>query len=374
MEVKVVLLSGGSSGIGAATAHLLASAGMKVYAGSRRGTVDVPQEGIVPVKLDVNDAATVQVVVEDIVSREGQLDAVICNAGNGVYGPVEGTLEEEARAQFETTFFGSLKCIEACLPVFRRQGFGRIVTVDSVMGILPLPYQVFYSCAKAALLSLTEGLAMEVAGTGIECCCVLPGDVATGFTQARKLNAAAQAPDSPYKEKMARYGSARAWADDLYARLLADGTGGAYGLLGYSMGTIAMAEILKRILDDPEIPDPVHVFLAAHEPHTKAELAGYKPDELNEWVKERTIRFGGIPEKLLKNEPFWRMYLPLYRADYTLIGKYRFEDLQFRTRIPATVFYSETDTPRKDMEGWSRFFIGLCRGRRRIGLSRSPAG
>ena len=204
MEVKVVLLSGGSSGIGAATAHLLASAGMKVYAGSRRGTVDVPQEGIVPVKLDVNDAATVQAVVEDIVSREGHLDAVICNAGNGVYGPVEGTLEEEARAQFETTFFGSLKCIEASLPVFRRQGFGRIVTVDSVMGILPLPYQVFYSCAKAALLSLTEGLAMEVAGTGIECCCVLPGDVATGFTQARKLNAAAQAPDSPYKEKMAR--------------------------------------------------------------------------------------------------------------------------------------------------------------------------
>ncbi len=204
MEVKVVLLSGGSSGIGAATAHLLASAGMKVYAGSRRGTIDVPQDGIVPVKLDVNDADTVQAVVEDIVSREGHLDAVICNAGNGVYGPVEGTLEEEASAQFATTFFGSLKCIEACLPVFRRQGFGRIVTVDSVMGILPLPDHVFYSCAKAALLSLTEGLAMEVAGTGIECCCVLPGDVATGFTQARKLNAAAQAPDSPYKEKMAR--------------------------------------------------------------------------------------------------------------------------------------------------------------------------
>ena len=202
MEVKVVLLTGGSSGIGAATAHLLADAGMKVYAGSRRGTIDQPQDGIVPVKLDVNDAAAAQAVVADILEKEGRLDAVICNAGNGIYGPVEGTTEEEARSQFETTFFGSLKTIEACLPVFRKQGFGRIVTVSSVMGILPLPYQVFYSSAKSALLFLTEGLAMELAGTGVECCCVLPGDVATGFTQARKLNIAAQDPHSPYKEKM----------------------------------------------------------------------------------------------------------------------------------------------------------------------------
>lgn len=204
MKVTVVLLTGGSSGIGAATAHLLASAGMKVYAGSRRGTIDIPQEGIVPVKLDVNDAAMAATVVADILANEGHLDAVVCNAGNGVYGPVEGTLEEEARSQFETTFFGSLKTIEACLPVFRQQGFGRIVTVASVMSILPLPYQAFYAAAKAALMSLSESISMELAGTGVECCCVLPGDVATGFTQARRLNAAAQAPDSPYKENMAR--------------------------------------------------------------------------------------------------------------------------------------------------------------------------
>ncbi len=204
MEVKVVLLSGGSSGIGAATAHLLASAGIKVYAGSRRGTIDIPQEGIVPVKLDVNDAAMTEAVVADIVAREGHLDAVICNAGNGVYGPVEGTLEEEARNQFETTFFGSLKSIEACLPVFRRQSYGRIITVASVMSILQLPYQGFYAAAKAALMSLTESLSMELAGTGIESCCILPGDVATGFTSARKLNAAAQDPNSPYKKSMER--------------------------------------------------------------------------------------------------------------------------------------------------------------------------
>ena len=88
------------------------------------------------------------------------------------------------------------------ISIFRHQGYGRIITVSSVMGILPLPYQVFYSSAKAALLFLTEGLAMELDGSGIECCCVLPGDVATGFTSARKLNEAAKVPGSPYASRM----------------------------------------------------------------------------------------------------------------------------------------------------------------------------
>lgn len=204
MEVKTVLLTGGSSGIGAATARILASAGMKVYAGSRRGTVDTPCEGVIPIKLDVNDQAMTEAAVADIVAREGHLDAVICNAGNGVYGPIEGTLEEEARAQLETTFFGSLKTIEACLPTFRRQGYGRIITVTSVMAILELPYQGLYVAAKSALLRLTETLSMELMGSGIECCSILPGDVSTGFTQARHLNKAALDESSPYKESIKR--------------------------------------------------------------------------------------------------------------------------------------------------------------------------
>lgn len=202
MEVKIVLLTGGSSGIGAATAHLLASAGMKVYAASRRGTIDCEQEGIIPVVLDVNDAAGTEALVARIVQAEGRLDAVVCNAGNGIFGPVEGTADQEARAQFETTYFGSLKTIQACLPVFRRQAFGRIITVTSVMAVLQLPYQGFYSSAKAALLSLSQSLALELKGSGIQCCSVLPGDVATGFTAARRKTRAAQDPASPYNEKM----------------------------------------------------------------------------------------------------------------------------------------------------------------------------
>ena len=202
MEVKVALVTGGSSGIGAATARTLADAGIKVYAGSRRGTLEAACEGVVPLTLDVNDPASLEAAVKEILSREGRLDAVVCNAGNGCYGPVEGTTEEEARFQFETNYFGVLKTVEACLPTFRAQGHGRIVTITSVMALLQLPFQGFYSSVKAALLSLSESLALELKGTGIQCCSILPGDVSTGFTSARKMNAAALREDSPYKAWM----------------------------------------------------------------------------------------------------------------------------------------------------------------------------
>ena len=156
------------------------------------------------------------------------------------------------------------------------------------------------------------------------------------------------------------YGSFDELAEDLYARFGEDYSGGEYALFGYSMGTITLVEILKRILADPEKPRPSHIFLAAHEPRTKAELAGFRPDELDEWVKDRTIRFGAIPEKLIRNQSFWRMYLPLFRADYSIIGKYQFEDLKLETEIPATVFYSETDTPRAEIGEWGRYFTGSC--------------
>ncbi len=197
--MEIILVTGGSSGIGAATAKMLAQHGMKVYAGSRRGTAADVHPNIIPVVLDVNDAQGTKALIDRIVEKEGKLDAVVCNAGNGIYGPVEYTSEEDARAQFETCFFGSLKTIQACLPVLRRQGHGRIITITSVMAVLQLPYQVFYSSAKAALLALTEGLRMELKGTGIQCCSILPGDVATGFTSARKKDVP---QDTPYRDNL----------------------------------------------------------------------------------------------------------------------------------------------------------------------------
>ena len=133
-----------------------------------------------------------------------------------------------------------------------------------------------------------------------------------------------------------------------------------YAIMGYSMGSISTVELLKRILQDPTLNNPVHIFLAAHEPATKKELKNYADNEMDETVKKRTVEFGGIPQVLVNNESFWRMYLPIYKADYTLIGTYKFEELNLKTDIPATVFFSESDTPYEKMQAWNNYFTNKC--------------
>lgn len=196
-----MLLTGGSSGIGAATADWLADKGIKVYATSRSGKAP-DNDNIVPMIMDVNDQETVNKVVETIYKAEGHLDAVICNAGNGIAGAVEDTSIEEARYQFETCYFGAVRTIDACLPIFRQQGYGKIITVTSVAAFIPIPFQAFYSSVKAALLMLTKALSLEVKPFGIQCCSVQPGDTKTGFTSARKYTA--KAYDGAYTETMKR--------------------------------------------------------------------------------------------------------------------------------------------------------------------------
>lgn len=149
-------------------------------------------------------------------------------------------------------------------------------------------------------------------------------------------------------------------ADDMIEQCKRLYSGGSYSLFGYSMGSISLVEVLKRILNENILPNPSHVFLAAHEPHTKAELVDFSNTELDEWVKQRTIKFGAVPEILMNNNAFWRLYLPIYRADYSIIGKFRFEELNLTSCIPATIFYSETDTPLIDMLKWRDYFVGKC--------------
>ncbi len=155
-----------------------------------------------------------------------------------------------------------------------------------------------------------------------------------------------------YKEPF--YDSFEELADDMFNKI-SNRLDDNYALFGYSMGSITTVEVL-RIIHKLGLQLPSHIFICAHEPHTKSELLGFKPDELDIWVKERTISFGDVPEKLYNNNVFWRTYLPIYRSDYTIIGKYEFEKLDLRASIPLTVFYSETDTPIKDMKQWEEFF------------------
>lgn len=206
METKVVLITGASAGIGLSAAVQLMNKGVRVYAASRRGGVSQKAQNgrgeLIHVKMDVNQEEEIALVVAQILRENSRLDAVICNAGNGIAGSVEDTSEEEMRYQFETNFFGAVKTINACLPVFRRQGYGKILTTSSVAAIVPIPFQAFYSAGKAALLVFMQALSMEVKPFGIQCCSVLPGDTKTEFTAARKYTMASQSTDSIYSAKM----------------------------------------------------------------------------------------------------------------------------------------------------------------------------
>jgi NAD(P)-dependent dehydrogenase (short-subunit alcohol dehydrogenase family) len=208
MEKQIVLITGASAGIGLVAAELMMNQGYKVYAASRRGGENRKAANgvgeLIPVKMDVNIESDIQAVINQIIAENGRLDAVISNAGNGIAGSVEDSTSEEVKYQFETNFFGAVKVIQACLPVFRKQGYGKIIATSSVAGVIPIPFQAFYSAGKAALLVFMQALALEVKPFGIQCCTILPGDTKTEFTAARKYTEASQSTKSAYFETMKR--------------------------------------------------------------------------------------------------------------------------------------------------------------------------
>lgn len=204
---KAILLTGGSAGIGLETAKMLMNNGYKVYSGSRSGGGNsykstISEGEIIPLKLDVNDEEIVRKAVEKIVAENDELYAVVSNAGNGIAGAVEDTTSEEAKYQLETNFFGAVKTIRACLPQFRKQNSGKIITVTSVAAVIPIPFQAFYSAGKAALQIYMEALAMELKPYGIQCCTILPGDTKTDFTASRKYTVESENENSPYYKRM----------------------------------------------------------------------------------------------------------------------------------------------------------------------------
>ena len=185
METKVVLITGASAGIGLAAATQLMDKGVKVYAASRRGGVNQKAQNgdgeIIHVKMDVNVDAQITAVLDQILKENNKLDALISNAGNGIAGSIEDTSAEEVKYQLETNFFGAVRIIQACIPVFRKQGYGKIIATSSVAAIVPIPFQAFYSAGKSALLVFMQALALELKPFGIQCCSILPGDTKTEF-------------------------------------------------------------------------------------------------------------------------------------------------------------------------------------------------
>lgn len=183
MDKKIAVLTGGTSGIGMQTALALKSAGYTVYELSRRAQ---GIEGLNHLVADVTDEAAVKKAVDEIVAREGKIDVLVNNAGFGISGAVEFTKTEDAKRLFDTNFFGMVNMNRAVVPVMREAGQGRIVNISSVAGQIPIPFQTYYSAAKAATNSYTMALANELRPYGVTVCAVQPGDIKTGFTKARE--------------------------------------------------------------------------------------------------------------------------------------------------------------------------------------------
>ena len=181
---KIAVITGGSSGIGLATAKELLAAGCTVYELSRRDTGVC--EGVTHIKADVTKETDVRAAVDAIVAREGRIDLLINNAGFGISGAIEFTPASEARRQFDVNFFGMVNMNLAVLPVMRKNGGGRIVNMSSVAATIPIPFQAYYSASKAAVRSYSLALANELRPFGITVCAVQPGDIHTGFTAARE--------------------------------------------------------------------------------------------------------------------------------------------------------------------------------------------
>jgi NAD(P)-dependent dehydrogenase (short-subunit alcohol dehydrogenase family) len=180
---RVVLVTGASAGIGKACADRLHSRGWQVVGASRRATGSAGWQALA---VDVDRDEDVAEGVAEVLRHHGRLDAVVAAAGWGLAGPVETTPLADAKAQFETNFWGAVRVVQAALPPMRAQGGGRIVLMSSVGGTLGIPFQAFYSASKFALEGFGESLAYEIEPLGIRVTLVEPGNVRTEFTARRR--------------------------------------------------------------------------------------------------------------------------------------------------------------------------------------------
>lgn len=181
MNSKVALVTGASSGIGAATALKLKNLGYTVYAAARRldRMRDLANAGINVLALDVTDDASMQTGIDSIISLSGRIDVLVNNAGYGSYGAIEDVSLEEARAQFEVNVFGAVRLIQLALPHMRRNRSGTIVNITSMGGKIHTPLGAWYHGTKFALEAISDCLRMEVQPFGIDVVVVEPGGIKT---------------------------------------------------------------------------------------------------------------------------------------------------------------------------------------------------
>lgn len=208
---SIALVTGASSGIGQATAERLANAGYTVYGTSRRGA-PAGQQNFAMLPLDVTSDESVEAAVSEITQLEGRIDLLVNNAGFGVApaGAEESSIMQ-AKAIFETNFFGIIRMTRAVVPHMRRQGSGRIINIGSVLGFIPMPYGALYAATKHAVEGYSESLDHELRTRGIRVSVIEPAYTKT------KFDANFMAPDAALDE----YREIRASLNNVLTKVMA---------------------------------------------------------------------------------------------------------------------------------------------------------
>lgn len=201
---KVFLITGASRGFGRLWAEAFLKRGDKVAATARdtghlNDLVEKFGDAILPIKLDVNSREDSFRAVKYAHDHFGKIDVLINNAGYGLFGAIEETTEQEARAQIETNFFGVLWVTQAVLPIMREQKSGHIIQVSSMLGLVTLPILGLYNASKFAVEGLAETLAAEVAGFGIKVSLIEPNGYSTDWSGASAIQTAQTEVYAPLK-------------------------------------------------------------------------------------------------------------------------------------------------------------------------------
>jgi NAD(P)-dependent dehydrogenase (short-subunit alcohol dehydrogenase family) len=195
-----ILVTGCSSGVGEATAALLARRGCTVYATARKpeSLTDLAALGCRTLALDVTDEASMAEAVATVEREHGAVGVLVNNAGFGVYSTVEEVDLAQLRAVFETNVFGAIRMVQLVLPGMRRAGTGRIVTVSSVAAHVSVPLLSAYTATKHALTALTDALRVETAALGVTCVVIEPSAVRSRFTDNAPGLSKESTRSSPY--------------------------------------------------------------------------------------------------------------------------------------------------------------------------------
>jgi NAD(P)-dependent dehydrogenase (short-subunit alcohol dehydrogenase family) len=202
MSKPVALVTGGSSGIGEATARALLAKGFTVYAVARRveRMSALESEGVHVFAMDVTDDASMVAGIERIITEQGRIDILVNNAGYGSYGAVEDVPIDEARRQFEVNVFGLARLVQLVTPHMRSRRSGRIINISSIGGKFYEPFGAWYHATKFAVEGFSDSLRMELRPFGIQVVLIEPGPIRTEWNEIARDSLLERSGDGAYAD------------------------------------------------------------------------------------------------------------------------------------------------------------------------------